>query len=430
MKNNIICFSLFLFLGFVNYSNAQNQFENNEALKKDSLLQKIDSLTKKIETLDTKFSQMQKDIALRKSETDAIFSIFDTESTESTDFESRSRKKRVDALLDALKKRPGELRFNGAATSVIQGTGKKTDWDFFGTGTFDIYAHTMLGKKLILFFDLQAIGGNGLDAFYETFSGINGNSGSTQSRDGLDRLTILEGWGEFKLFKKVLTLTVGKIDLTNYFDNNASANDETMQFISGSFINNSAFAVPTNTPGVCLQTTFYKRYHLQIGLASTQNSGDQLFRKFYRIVSMGWTFAPESDFELDMSGYVYQHPEAPKSFGWGLSFNKIFFENYNVFGRYGQNEKETNKIAPVHASWSVGLRFVKTFFSYPLAIGLAFGENKAYDKTMKIEKISEIYIRYQLNKWVFLSPHFQYLWNAKGTGKQLYFASIRTHFNF
>lgn len=426
MKSKTTFFSLFLLLCFVNTSNAQNQFE-----KKDSLLQKIDSLTKKIEDLDAKFGQITKDIEKRKSETDAIFSIFNTEVTESKDFESRSRKKRVDALLDALKNRPGELRFNGAVTSVLQSTGKKKDWNFFGVGTFDIYAHTMLGKKLILFFDLQAIGGNGVDVFYETFSGLNGNAGSTQSKDGLDRLTILEGWGEFKLFKKILTLTIGKIDLTNYFDNNASANDETMQFISNSFINSSAFLVPTNTPGVCLQTTFYKRYHLQVGLASTENSGDQLFRKFYRIASLGWTFAPESSFELNMRGYIYQHPDvSSKDFGWGLSFDKVFFENYNVFGRYGQNEKEINKIAPVQASWSVGLRFLKNIFSYPLAIGLAFGENKAYDKTLKTEKISEIYVRYQLNKWIYLSPHFQYVWNAKGTEKQLYFASIRTHFNF
>lgn len=430
MKSSITFFSLFLLLNFINIVNGQNHLEKENSIKKDSLLQKIDSLTKKIEVLNTKFEQMTKDIEKRKTETDVIFSIFNTEATESKDFESRSRKKRVDALLDALKNRPGELRFNGAATSVVQSTGKKTDWNFFGVGTFDIYAHTMLGKKFILFFDLQAIGGNGVDAFYETFGGMNGNAGSTQSRDGLDRITLLEGWGEFKLFKKTLTLTVGKIDLTNYFDNNASANDETMQFISGSFINSSAFLVPTNVPGVCLETTLYKRYHLQLGLASTENSGDQLFRKFYRIVSMGWTFAPESSFELNMRAYAYQHPDAAKSFGWGLSFDKVFFGNYNVFGRYGQNEKETNKIAPVHSSWSVGLRFVKTIFSYPLAIGLAFGENKAYDKTMKIEKTSEIYIRYQLNKWIYLSPHFQYVWNAKGVNKKLYFASIRTHFNF
>ena len=80
-------------------------------------------------------------------------------------------------------------------------------------------------------------------------SSLNGDAGSTQSDDGFDRIVVNEAWTEFLFLDDIFTVTAGKIDLTNYFDNNAVANDENSQFITGALINNTAFVVPSNSPG-------------------------------------------------------------------------------------------------------------------------------------------------------------------------------------
>jgi high affinity Mn2+ porin len=89
------------------------------------------------------------------------------------------------------------------------------------------------------------------------------------------------------MFSKQVFITAGKIDLTNHFENNASANDEKMQSVSGAFVNSAAFAVPLPSPGVRVRTTVLRRVYLQLGLANTRNSGSDLFDEIYNVGGIG-----------------------------------------------------------------------------------------------------------------------------------------------
>ncbi|RCW38949.1 carbohydrate porin [Marinilabilia salmonicolor] len=381
--------------------------------------------------------QMKRDIdALRQavdsshSEMNQLISIFDPNETIDEDFQSRSRRGRVDALLQAITKQPGRLQFNGGATSIYQNSRNRRNYHNTFTGSFDIYAHTAFSPNSLLFFDLEAIGGNGPDQYYPNLAGANGDAGSTQSSDGTDRLTILEAWTEFTMLNKAITITAGKIDLTNYFDNNSSANDETMQFISGSFINSAAFAVPANSPGVRLRTTLLNKYHFQFGVSSSDNSGDEIFHDIYRIGSLGWTVLPGTGFESNLRIYGYQHPLANHGCGWGVSFDKIMFNDYHIFGRYGQNEDNVAQLWGVKQAWSAGTRFVKTIANQTLAIGLAYGENFPYNDQIAKEQVAELYFRRQVNQWIHISPHVQGIRNANGIEEDVLIFAVRTHFNF
>ncbi|MCF8358064.1 MAG: carbohydrate porin [Prolixibacteraceae bacterium] len=322
------------------------------------------------------------------------------------------------------------MRFNGSATTILQGSRFNNAMEAYATGSFDIFALTSFGKGSLLFFDLEAIGGNGPGQDYPTLSGLNGDAGSTQAVDGIDRLNLLEAWAEFSMFKNTITITAGKIDLTNYFDINASANDETMQFITGSFINSSAFAVPSNSPGMRLKTSLFKRLHFQAALVSTDNSGQKLFDDIYKIASFGYTIAPGSRFESNIRLYGYQHPLAGNDYGWGISFDEVLFGHFNIFGRYGQNFSEVADFWGIKSAWSAGTRFVVTIAQQILAIGVAYGENIPASTELNTEKVAEIYIRRQLNKWIHLSPHFQYIWNTNGTDNEIAVVGLRTQFNF
>lgn len=390
----------------------------------------VDSLNQKLDRMQEKVQQMEQGMIDEKSNVDVLMEIFNDQNVESADFNSRSRRKRVDALLRAITQQPGKLIFNGDVTTIMQLAKQEDTLHSFATGSFDIFATTSFGKGSLLFVDLEAIGGDGPDQKYATFSRLNDDAGSYQSEDGIDRVNILEAWGEFTLFKKALTITVGKVDLTNYFDNNASANDETMQFISGSFVNNSSFAVPYNSPGMRFRTTFLNRFHVQFGLSSQDNRGADIFEDLYKIGSLGWTFAPESDFEANIRFYGYQVPQLENAYGWGISFDELVFGKYNIFGRYGQNLDSIANYWQIQSSWSAGFRFSTNFASSALAIGTAYGENTAFDPELRKEQLIEVYFRWQFNDWVHISPNFQFVRNAGGTDRELMVFGVRTQFNF
>ena len=54
----------------------------------------------------------------------------------------------------------------------------------------------------------------------------------------LTHLKSVEAWLRTELFGQRVALTAGRLDLTNYFDQNALANDESLQFISDALVNN------------------------------------------------------------------------------------------------------------------------------------------------------------------------------------------------
>ncbi|MFP4547524.1 MAG: carbohydrate porin [Fidelibacterota bacterium] len=341
----------------------------------------------------------------------------------------RSRKRRVEALIQ---KGAGDegLQFNGGATSVLQGSQGGNQSYSTTTASFDIYAQAMLDENTIFFIDLEAVGGNGADKYFPNYAGMNGDAGSTQDEGGTDRLTVLEVWAEMKMLNERVAVTAGKIDMTNYFDINDVANDETTQFISGAFINSSAFAMPENSPGIRFHTCVTEIFYLQFGLASADNSGDKIFDDLYKIAGMNYRLLPGTVFDANFRLYGYQHPLADNAMGWGISFDKQIISDHRIFARYGNNQNQLVGFWNVKTAWSTGLKAKGMFLNKPLEAGIAYGASQADQSVNKNEQLLEIYFRHQINEKISLSTHFQHIWNRFGDDENVAAAGIRTHFNF
>ena len=421
---------LFVLLLFAPFAWGQD-IDTTSIEKIQTLESQIDSLRQTIRALDNELQRVKQNMVEGETDVDEILALLDDEEDiETVPEDQRSRRKRVDALLKAITQRPGQLRFNGGATTILQGSLRHDIQKTAGVGSFNIYAHTAFGPHTLLFINLEAVGGNGPDDQFQTLSGLNGGAGSTQDSGGIDRMTVYEAWVEFTVLGEVFTVTAGKIDLTNYFDNNASANDETMQFISNSFVNSSAFAVPSNSPGIRFRTTLFRRFYLQFGLASADNSGLNLFDKLYTIGSTGFRVLPDTEWEANIRFYAYQHPMVENALGYGLSFDEIVLGAYNIFARYSKNEDDLADWFSVTSAWSAGTRFVRQLIGQTTVLGIAYGETHPDQEELKSEKLLEIYARRQLNKWVHVSPHLQLVWNTAGTSERLAILGFRTHFNF
>ncbi len=408
------------------------QDSTSSTYKLKHLTEKIDSLERMINSLyldsNKNFSYPPKDTS-QKIDNDPEDLLQNLTKFISFEDEVQSSKRgRINELLNALRSAPGILNFKGDATTSIQwksGPGQYSS----AVASFDIFAFAQLGDNIKFFANIEAIGGNGPNNRINSYSVLNGDAGSTQSSSGLDLMHLLEAWAEFGFFDEWFNLTIGKLDLTNYYDINSAANDETLQFISGPFINSPAFPVPSNSAGVRVNANLANLIFFQFACASEDNSGDDIFSQLFKIVGTKLNVQISENFLGEYHIYGYKSGLTENATGYGISLSNTF-GLLRLFGRWNQNNRNYAKIFQFKNFWSIGFDLDTKFIGENTLIGLAGGEIETYSKSLKKEFISEFYFRYQLNEWIYLSPHLQLVKNPSGNEGEILMIGARTHFNF
>jgi carbohydrate-selective porin (OprB family) len=415
---------LILLIPFTVFAQITDTTKFNKLISIESL---VDSLRIEIYSLEKKL-QLMKENVVEGSEFDKLLSTLE-EGDEAVPDDQRSSNRRLDALLQVMTNRPGQIRFNGSAVSVIHN--KLSGKNFSSAvGLVDLYATTSFGGESIFFIYFQAKGGNGLDSLVNSFVSTDANAGSTQSSDGQDVVLIPEAWAEFSLLDNDLKFTVGKLDLTNYFDNNAYANDEYSQFITSGFVNSAALPIVETTPGIRMRTNIFNRFFIQVAFASSSNSGTKIFSSIFKAASIGFKIFADSDYEGNLRVYGYLHPDTDDKAGYGISFDKNLFEELGLFIRWNKNSSRYSKVNNIKQAWSTGVLFKDILFNRKFSTGVAIGSSKGFSNVNSSEYNTELFARFQINKWVYLSPHFQGIWNIAGSKKNTYLAALKAQINF
>ncbi|MFQ5934058.1 MAG: carbohydrate porin, partial [Dehalococcoidia bacterium] len=164
------------------------------------------------------------------------------------------------AKVDRLMQQLGNLHLGLGVTGVLQGTvnnednnpgeGNTTD----ATWSLDFEIGAPIGEHGQAFVLTEAGQGAGLTdepGVGASFFGVNDDAGNSEAS-----LEVTEAWYEHRLWGERAILTAGKVDLTNYFDANDVANDETTQFLSSGLVNSIAVEFPEdNSFGARLTVT-------------------------------------------------------------------------------------------------------------------------------------------------------------------------------
>lgn len=281
----------------------------------------------------------------------------------------------------------------------------------FAQGSFDLF---FLHRPMInstLFLDLEAIGGGGPDLLVGSASGLNDDAsrGSTQDTDGVDRVSVREAWLQSIFMKDRLRLMGGKIDLTNYFDMNTVANDETTQFLTSAFVNNPALSEPVNGPGLVGYFDTKKGYSFGLGLQSADNSGTAITDRPYMIGEVDY-YIPKFLFGQGGNYRLWgRYNGDTKSRAVGLSFDQQFTQRLTGFARYGLTGN-TATDEPEWA-WSLGLGLSSPFSSRKYdRTAVAFSQIKTL--TGAKEDIGEVYYNFFLTDHMSLSLNSQVLLHA------------------
>jgi hypothetical protein len=233
-------------------------------------------------------------------------------------------------------------------------------------------------------------------------------------------------------------LNAGRLDLTNYFDRNAAANDETSQFLSDALVNNPALGLATNGSGFAAVFDPKIGLNFKIGLQQSNPDATNLSDSLYSLAEVGYLARLPG---MGEGNYRFWYRVAKtgdrKPTAYGVSLDQKLASRVTLFGRYGNGhvpsagEGETAFSLGQHF-WSSGLQFANGLGFYPgdtWGLGYAQSRVVAGDK----EHLTEGYYNFQLAEKLKLSFHLTHVLERQtGTGGSLGYLvpGIRFQANF
>ena len=307
------------------------------------------------------------------------------------------------------------ISLSGGLVGVAQGSiGNKPKDHGDVVGRADLIFNFKVGENTIAVIDVEATGGDGIDAHIPNFSALNGVAGTTD-----DRVRFRQAWVEHAALNDHLILTAGKIDLTNYFDANAVANDENSQFLAGAFVNSPVLSAADIGPGARIQAKLTDSLVLGLGYGAGDADSADAFEHGFGIAELDYRVKVG---ELEGNYRVYGSVDGAlpdgttklaqkNAFGFGVSADQQVTDKLILFVRYGQRDKD---VYATKAAWSVGGQYAGLIPERKDdVLGFAYGQIRAVNANSQ-EKLAEVYYKVQVSEQIAIAPVAQYLINPEG----------------
>ncbi len=282
------------------------------------------------------------------------------------------------------------------------------------SGSFDIAGHWAPIDGGALGFLVE--GGQVID--HNRSEDLSANIGSGFGvNDDLDNTAIAmtELWWEHLLFDGAVTVTLGKVDQTAFFDANALANDETAQFLATPLVNSPAVAFPDNGPGAVVRIDPCEHFYVQLGVGhseavASRASFDTLSRHhLFGAVEVG--LKPEfADRPGEYRLLLWNtQADGTSSRGFSISCDQHVTERVIVFARFSDADHD---VVDFKRFVSAGCGLVEPIAGRTddlLAAGFAWADPS--DPTRREETILETFYRAQLTESVALTGDVQVVLN-------------------
>lgn len=321
----------------------------------------------------------------------------------------------------------------GVVQQILHNDSDATSNATHAEGSVDLFFLTRPMPYSLFFVDLEAVGGSGPDAEVGTLANLNSDGGrNTVQVEGNDDVDLREAWLRVDWLEDRLHLVAGKIDLSNYFDRNRVANDETTQFLTDAFVNDPVLGnPPLNGPGIAALYETKTGWQFGVGFQEPGDTGFQVTDRPFYIGEVDWrTFAlgREGNLRVWARG---SDAEPFESQAVGVSLDQEVSAKVTLFARGGVSWVDGEILDEDGATlegitdpwaWSVGMRLTPTFESRPRDVwGFAFGQQRgSFDRDENDrDTYLETYYRLVVNEHVSVTPLFQYVIHTAGDGDGL-----------
>ena len=276
----------------------------------------------------------------------------------------------------------------------------------------DLFFTAGIAQNTMFFADVVGLSGPPPDLELGTLTLVNGYSARLVNQN---QLNLREAWLRTELFSNKLALTAGRLDLTNYFDHNVAANDETSQFISDALVNNPALGLAENGAGVSVVFDPKNGFNFKLGFQQSSSLATSLSDSIYTLAEVGYvTRLPgmgEGNYRFwyrtdnqNTSGY---------NIGFGTSIDQKIGPQVTLFGRYGESQANPRR----DHFYSGGLQFAQGLGFYPgdkWGVGYSQLDLQAGQK----ERLFEGYYNFSIAEKFSLSFHTQYFRELLGGGEK------------
>jgi hypothetical protein len=266
----------------------------------------------------------------------------------------------------------------------------------------DLFFTAGVAQHTLFFADIVGLSGPPPEGEIPVLSLINGYTARLFNQNRLD---LREAWLRTELFGQRLAVTAGRLDLTNYFDHNVAANDETTQFISDALVNNQALGLSENGAGLAIVYDPKTGLNFKVGLQQSNSNATSLSDSIFSLAEIGYLVRPPG---LSEGNYrVWYRTDngggAGYNVGYGVSIDQKILQGVTLFGRYGASDADVKR----NHFYSGGVQFDNGRGFFPGdAWGLGYAQND-YQIEGK-ERLVEGYYRFGLTEKLNLSFHLQH----------------------
>ena len=274
----------------------------------------------------------------------------------------------------------------------------------YALASADLFFTAGLAQYTIFFADIVGLSGSPPDTQIPTLTLMNGYTARLVAQN---QLNLREAWLRTELFGQRLALTAGRLDLTNYFDQNAFANDESTQFLSDALVNNQMLGLSSNGTGVATEFDPKNGFRSKFAFQQSNDDAENLSDSMYTLTEVGYTFTP---FALPEGTYrawfrTNNTPvDVPLATGFGLSLDQKLTPYMGVFARYG-----TSKLDPGRDNYfSLGVSFQNGFIFNPRDTwGVGYSQTEL--ELGRTERLTEGYYNFLLTDRLRLSFHLAHV---------------------
>jgi len=322
---------------------------------------------------------------------------------------------KIDAALeDAAKKRVTVGVDAAMATQFATRTRGDSDPNnaAYALASADLFFTAGIAQNTLFFADIVGLSGAPPDSQIPTLTLINGYTARLVSQNSLN---LREAWLRTEVYKNRLAFIAGRLDLTNYFDANAFANDESTQFISDALVNNQMLGLAVNGVGAATEFDAKNGLKLKFGFQQSSPEPTSLGDSLFTLSEVGYNFTP---FKLPEGNYRLwfrtdnSEPDVIRK-GVGVSLDQKLSPAVGLFGRYGRQQ---TALGDDHF-YSGGVSFSKAFIFNPedtwgvgyAQMDLASGDN---------EKLVEGYYNLLLTEKLRLSFHLSSVLDRPAAGER------------
>lgn len=282
----------------------------------------------------------------------------------------------------------------------------------YALASADLFFTAGIAQNTLFFADIVGLSGAPPDSEIPTLTLVNGYTARLVEQNSLN---LREAWLRTEVYKNRLAFIAGRLDLTNYFDANAFANDESTQFISDALVNNQMLGLAVNGVGAATEFDPKNGFKLKFGFQQSSVEPTSLGDSLFTLSEVGYSFTP---FTLPEGNYRVwfrtdnSDPDVIRK-GVGFSLDQKLSQAVGLFGRYGQQQTALGD----DRFYSGGVSFNKGFILNPedaWGVGYAQMELASGDK----EKLVEGYYNLLLTEKLRLSFHLSSVLDRPAGGER------------